>query len=56
MITIVSEYEVDVIKKHISITSPMSRAMIGKKVGDSFELVTPKGERYFQILEITYPK
>jgi transcription elongation factor GreA len=56
IITIVSEYEVDVIRKHISITSPMSRAMIGKKAGDSFELITPKGEKYFQIVEIKYLK
>jgi transcription elongation factor GreA len=56
IITIVSEYEVDVVRKHISITSPMSRAMIGKKVGDSFELITPKGEKYFQIVEIKYLK
>lgn len=54
VVTIVSEYEVDAMKKHISITSPLSRAMIGKKVGDSFELVTPKGEKYFQIVEIKY--
>lgn len=51
---IVSEFEVDATKHCISITSPMAKAMLGKKVGDSFEVHTPKGERYFQVMEIRY--
>lgn len=51
---IVSEFDVDAAKHRISITSPMARAMLGKKVGDSFEVHTPKGERYYQVLKIEY--
>ena len=51
---LVSEYEADVEKKHISITSPVAKAMIGKKVSESIEVNTPGGVRYYEILEIKY--
>ena len=51
---IVSDYEADAAKKHISISSPVARALIGKKVGDSIEVNTPKGIRYYEILLIEY--
>ena len=38
---IVSEYEADVSKGMISITSPLSKALIGKKVNESLEFNTP---------------
>ena len=40
---IVGELEADVKKGRISITSPMARALIGKKVGDVVEVTTPGG-------------
>ncbi|AZL16283.1 transcription elongation factor GreA [Rickettsiales endosymbiont of Stachyamoeba lipophora] len=51
---IVGEYEADFNESKISIVSPLARALIGKQPGDSFELKTPKGMRYFEILEVKY--
>lgn len=51
---IVGEYEADIKLKQISITAPLARALIGKKVGDSVEVKTPKGERSYEILHIEY--
>ena len=51
---IVSEYEADVSKGMISITSPLSKAMIGKKVNESLEFNTPKGIRYYKIMSVDY--
>eukprot|EP00919_Chromeraceae_sp_WS-2016_P000523 GHVR01001324.1.p1 GENE.GHVR01001324.1~~GHVR01001324.1.p1 ORF type:complete len:159 (-),score=23.12 GHVR01001324.1:394-870(-) len=51
---IVSEYESDVSKGMISITSPLSKALIGKKVNESLEFNTPKGIRYYKILSVDY--
>lgn len=49
---IVGEYEADMVKSRISISSPIAKALIGKAVGDIVEVQTPKGIRAFEILEI----
>ncbi len=51
---IVGEYESDISKKRISIASPISKALIGKKPGDIVEVVTPKGSKCYEVLEVTY--
>lgn len=51
---IVGDYEADIEKKKLSISSPVSRAMIGKSVGDSVSVKTPKGEKDYEILEVSY--
>jgi transcription elongation factor GreA len=51
---IVSEYEADVSKGLISITSPLAKALIGKKVNESLEFSTPKGIKYYQIISVDY--
>ena len=51
---IVGEYEADIKLKQISITAPLARALIGKKVGDSVEVKTPKGERSYEVIHIEY--
>ena len=51
---IVSEYKANVSKGMISITSPLSKALIGKKVNESLEFNTPKGIRYYKILFVDY--
>ena len=47
---IAGEYEADIKLKQISITSPVARALIGKKVGDSIEVKTPKGAKGYEVL------
>ncbi|MGQ3674548.1 transcription elongation factor GreA [Xanthobacter sp. TB0139] len=51
---IVGDSEADAKAGRISISSPMSRALIGKKTGDSVEVVTPKGARSFEILNVRW--
>ncbi len=51
---IVGELEADVTKGRLAITAPISRALIGKQIGDSVEVHTPKGERAYEILKIRY--
>jgi transcription elongation factor GreA len=51
---IVGEYEADIKASQISITAPMARALIGKKVGDGVEVKTPKGSKSYEVLKIEY--
>src|SRR5690242_6079009 len=51
---IVGEHEADVKGGRISLTSPLSRAMIGKEVGDVVEVNTPGGVKAYEILKIEW--
>lgn len=51
---ILGEYEADMKLKRISIQSPMAKALIGKKVGDIIEVVTPAKIKIYEVLEIKY--
>lgn len=46
--------EADVKKGLISVLSPMARAMIGKKKGDTIVVQSPKGDREYEILSFEY--
>lgn len=51
---IVGEYEADISKKHISVSSPVARALIGKRKGESIEVITPKGSIFYEILTFEF--
>ncbi len=51
---IVGEYEANVEQGKISIVSPIARALIGKSVGDSVEVVTPGGGKAYEVLSVKY--
>ena len=51
---IVGEVEADVKSGRVSITSPIARALIGKKVGDSVEVIAPGGGKSYEILNIKF--
>lgn len=51
---IVGHYEADFEKGKLSIQAPVSRALIGKSVGDSVEVRSPKGKRTYEILEVHF--
>ncbi len=51
---IVGEFEADIAKKLISVTSPMARAMIGKTEGDVFEVNSPGGTRDYEVVSIRF--
>src|SRR3954449_563969 len=50
---LVTSEESDVSKGLISTTSPIGRAIMGKKVGDTTTVVTPNGNRELEILKLT---
>jgi transcription elongation factor GreA len=51
---IVGAEEADIKKGKLGITSPMARAMIGKKEGDEVVVDAPKGRITYEVLKIRY--
>lgn len=51
---IVGEFEADVKKGKISVSSPIARAIIGKKKGDSVEVNTPGGGKSYEIAKVNW--
>ena len=49
---IVGQYESNLETGKISLSSPIAKGLIGKIVGDSAEITTPSGKKYYEILEI----
>ncbi len=51
---IVGDHEADVKEGRISLSSPLSRAMIGKEVGEVVEVNTPGGVKAYEILKVEW--
>jgi transcription elongation factor GreA len=51
---IVGDDEADIKQGKISISSPISRALIGKYAGDTAEVKAPAGVREYEILDVKY--
>jgi len=51
---IVGEDEADIKSGKLSITAPLARALIGKRAGDSVEVVTPAGSKSYEILSVRF--
>jgi transcription elongation factor GreA len=51
---IVGDVEADVKSGRISISSPIARALIGKKVGDAVEVNTPGGGKSYEVVEVAF--
>jgi transcription elongation factor GreA len=51
---LVGEMEADVKQGRLAITAPLARALIGKQVGDSVDVSTPKGEKAYEVLKIKF--
>jgi transcription elongation factor GreB len=54
-VTIVGADEVDPAKGHVSWISPIARALIKAREGDTVLLHTPSGDEQVEILEVIYP-
>lgn len=50
--SIVGPYEADLSRGLISTSSPIAKALIGKRVGDSVEVRTPGGIKSYEIISI----
>ncbi len=48
----VSGYESDPVQKKLSVYSPIGKAILGKKSGDSVEIEVPVGVKTFKIVKI----
>ena len=51
---IVGEPEADAKAGRISITSPLARALVGKKKGAQVEVVTPGGAKAFEVIKVEW--
>jgi len=51
---IVGEPEADIEKGLLNVKSPIARALIGKEEGDSVEVKTPGGDKYYEILSVKW--
>lgn len=51
---LVSELEADIKLKMISVTSPIGKGLLGKKIGDIAEVITPRGAMQFEVLDFSF--
>lgn len=51
---IVGEPEADASRGRVSIASPIARALIGKAIGDSVQVVTPGGGKSYEIVDVIF--
>jgi len=54
MYKIVGKDEADITKNYIYFRSPIGKALIGKKKKESITVITPSGEKNFEITEVKY--
>jgi transcription elongation factor GreA len=52
--TIVGEHEADIKRGRISIGAPVARALIGKEVGDTVVVQSPKGKREYEVSSVEW--
>jgi transcription elongation factor GreA len=51
---LVGEVEADVKSGRLAINSPLGRALIGKSVGDAVDVITPNGDKMYEILKVKF--
>lgn len=51
---IVGKDELEPTKGYISWVSPLAKAMLGKGLGDTVRVITPKGDEAFEVIDIHY--
>jgi transcription elongation factor GreA len=51
---IVGLHEADIKIGRLSVSSPLAKALIGKKVGDTVSVPAPGGDRTYEVLELRY--
>jgi transcription elongation factor GreA len=51
---IVGSHEADVNNGRLSVTAPLARALIGKSLGDSIEVISPGGSKFYEIIRVDY--
>lgn len=51
--TLVSEQEANLKEGKISVSTPIAKGLMGKKIGDKVEVTVPSGKMEFEIVEIS---
>jgi transcription elongation factor GreA len=51
---IVGVYEADIKRGRLSISSPLAKALIGKKPGDTISVPAPGGDRSYEVLNVRF--
>jgi len=51
---IVGEDEADISQGRLSVTSPLARALIGKRTGESVEVATPRGAKSYEVVTVGF--
>ena len=51
---IVGEDEADVSQGRLSVTSPLARALIGKRTGESVEVAAPSGAKSYEVVTVAF--
>ncbi|MSO85420.1 MAG: transcription elongation factor GreA [Rhodospirillales bacterium] len=51
---VVGSHEADIAQGRISITSPLGRALIGKTIGDTVDVTTPRGSKAYEVVKVGY--
>ncbi len=52
--TVVGDYEADISRGLLSLSSPIAKALIGKIEGESVDVVTPRGMKSYEILKVDF--
>jgi transcription elongation factor GreA len=52
--TIVGEHEADIKRHRISVGAPVAHAMIGKEIGDTVVVQSPRGKREYEITKLEW--
>ena len=51
---IVGSHEADIDAGRLSITAPLARALIGKTIGDSVAVITPGGDKSYEVCDVRF--
>ena len=51
---IVGVHEADIKQCRLSVSSPLAKALIGKKPGDTVSVPAPGGDRSYEILSVSF--
>ncbi len=51
---IVGVHEADIKQARLSVSSPLAKALIGKKIGDTVAVPTPGGDRSYEIISVKF--
>jgi transcription elongation factor GreA len=52
---IVGVHEADIKSGRLSVSSPLAKALIGRKTGDAVSVPAPGGDRSYEILDVRFP-